>query len=107
MRNHQHHLLYGYVKNSHRNLLNIKDKNQIIDTDNILVNKVKYVNTKFIYGNYLIPRCLPYCGHVNNVFKIIKHGTKIKLPNISNIKTILQEFNPYELREYTIKLRLL
>lgn len=79
----------NYIKDS----LNIKDKNIVIDTENIIVKKVKYIDTKFIYGKLTYtPEVCPCCGHVNESFNIIKYGTKtckIKLPNISNIPTIL------------------
>lgn len=73
--------------------MNIKDKNIVIDTENIIVKKVKYIDTKFIYGKLTYnPKGCPCCGHINEFFNIIKYGSKackIKLPGISNIPTIL------------------
>ena len=81
------------INNYIKDLLNIKDKNIVIDTENIIVKKVKYIDTKFIYGKLTYtPEICPCCGHVNESFNIIKYGTKtckIKLPNISDIPTIL------------------
>lgn len=76
-----------------RNLLDIKDKNIIIDTDKIMVKKVKYVDTKFIYGKLsYTPDCCPCCGSVNENYSIIKHGTKksnIKMLSVCNSPTVL------------------
>lgn len=81
------------INNYIKDLLNIKDKNIVIDTENIIVKKVKYIDTKFIYGKLTYnPKGCPCCGHVNESFNIIKYGSKackIKLPSISNIPTIL------------------
>lgn len=81
------------INNYIKDLLNIKDKNLVIDTENIIVKKVKYIDTKFIYGKLTYnPKACPCCGHVNESFNIIKYGSKackIKLPSISNIPTIL------------------
>ena len=81
------------INNYIKDLLNIKDKNIVIDTENIIVKKVKYIDTKFIYGKLTYnPKACPCCGHVNESFNIIKYGSKackIKLPSISNIPTIL------------------
>ena len=81
------------INNYIKDLLNIKDKNIVIDTENIIVKKVKYLDTKFIYGKLTYtPELCPCCGHVNESFNIIIYGSKtckIKLPNISNIPTIL------------------
>ena len=81
------------INNYIKDLLNIKDKNIVIDTEKIIVKKVKYVDTRFIYGKLTYtPDTCPCCGHVNESFNIIKYGTKtckIKLTNISNLPTIL------------------
>lgn len=81
------------INNYIKDLLNIKDKNIVIDTENIIVKKVKYIDTKFIYGKLTYnPKGCPCCGHINESFNIIKYGSKackIKLPSISNIPTIL------------------
>lgn len=81
------------INNYIKDLLNIKDKNIVIDTEKIIVKKVKYVDTRFIYGKLTYtPDTCPCCGHVNESFNIIKYGTKtckIKLINISNLPTIL------------------
>ena len=42
------------INNYIKNLLNIKYKNIVIDTENITVNIVKYIDTKFIYGKYIL-----------------------------------------------------
>ena len=38
------------INNYIKDLLNIKDKNIVIDTENIIVKKVNYVDTKLIYA---------------------------------------------------------
>lgn len=42
------------INNYIKDLLNIKYKNIVIDTENITVNIVKYIDTKFIYGKYIL-----------------------------------------------------
>ncbi len=60
------------INNYIKDLLNIKDKNIVIDTENIIVKKVKYIDTKFIYGKLTYnPKDCPCCGHVNESFNIL------------------------------------
>lgn len=76
-----------------RNLLNIKDKNIVIDFDKMIVKKVKYIDTKFIYGKLsYTPDFCPCCGCTNVNYSIIKNGTKvsnIKMLNVCNLPTVL------------------
>lgn len=39
------------INNYIRDLLNIKDKNIVIDTENIIVKKVKYIDINLFMGN--------------------------------------------------------
>ena len=55
-----------YINSYVKDLLNIKDKNIVIDTENIIVKKVKYIDTKFIYGKLTYnPKVCRSCGHIN------------------------------------------
>ena len=76
------------------NLLNIKDKNIFISEKNWNEN-IKGINYKIIEGVLSYnPKCCPNCGCINNGYEnIIKWGfrrnCKIKIPNISNKKSLL------------------
>ena len=75
------------------NLLNIKDKNIYI-LNNIEEQVIKNVNHKVIEGILTYkPEYCPICGIINNSNDIIKWGfrknCKIKIPNISNCKSLL------------------
>ncbi|MBP3461407.1 MAG: ISL3 family transposase [Bacilli bacterium] len=77
------------------NLLNIKDKNIYIYTSQLNERKIKGVNYQIIEGilTYIPEYCL-VCGVMNYSHKdIIKWGfkrnCKIKIPNISNKKSLL------------------
>ena len=77
------------------NLLNIKDQNIFINTNNIEERKIKNKNYKIIEGILTYkPKCCPICGVVNNSSNdIIKWGfrknCKIKIPKISNCYSLL------------------
>ena len=77
------------------NLLNIKDQNIFINTNNIEERKIKNKNYKIIEGILTYkPKCCPICGVVNESSNdIIKWGfrknCKIKIPKISNCYSLL------------------
>ena len=76
------------------NLLNIKDQNIFINTNNIEERKIKNKNYKIIEGILTYkPKCCPICGVVNESNDIIKWGfrknCKIKIPKISNCYSLL------------------
>ena len=77
------------------NLLNIKDQNIFINTNNIEERKIKNKNYKIIEGILTYkPKCCPICGVVNGSSNdIIKWGfrknCKIKIPKISNCYSLL------------------
>lgn len=77
------------------NLLNIKDQNIFINTNNIEERKIKNKNYKIIEGILTYkPKCCPICGVVNESSNdIIKWGfrknCKIKIPKISNRYSLL------------------
>ena len=77
------------------NLLNIKDQNIFINTNNIEERKIKNKNYKIIEGILTYkPKCCPICGVVNKSSNdIIKWGfrknCKIKIPKISNCYSLL------------------
>ena len=77
------------------NLLNIKDQNIFINTNNIEERKIKNKNYKIIEGILTYkPKCCPICGVVNESSNdIIKWGfrknCKIKIPKISNCFSLL------------------
>lgn len=77
------------------NLLNIKDQNIFINTNNIEERKIKNKNYKIIEGILTYkPKCCPICGVVNGPSNdIIKWGfrknCKIKIPKISNCYSLL------------------
>ena len=74
-------------------ILNIKDKNVYI-LNNIEEKMIKNVNHKVFEGFLTYkPESCPACGVINNSNDIIKWGfrknCKIKIPNISNCKSLL------------------
>ena len=77
------------------NLLNIKDQNIFINTNNIEERKIKNKNYKIIEGILTYkPKCCPICGVVNESSNdIIKWGfrknCKVKIPKISNCYSLL------------------
>ena len=77
------------------NLLNIKDQNIFINTNNIEERKIKNKNYKIIEGILTYkPKFCPICGVVNESSNnIIKWGfrknCKIKIPKISNCYSLL------------------
>ena len=77
------------------NLLNIKDQNIFINTNNIEERKIKNKNYKIIEGILTYkPKCCPICGVVNESSNdIIKWGfrknCKIKIPKISTCYSLL------------------
>ena len=77
------------------NLLNIKDENIFILSNNLETRKIKGKNYKIIEGILTYsPTCCPCCGAMNKSFNdIIKWGfrknCKIKIPKISNCLSIL------------------
>ena len=77
------------------NLLNIKDQNIFINTNNIEERKINNKNYKIIEGILTYkPKCCPICGVVNESSNdIIKWGfrknCKIKIPKISNCYSLL------------------
>ena len=77
------------------NLLNIKDQNIFINTNNIEERKIKNKNYKIIESILTYkPKCCPICGVVNESSNdIIKWGfrknCKIKIPKISNCYSLL------------------
>ena len=82
------------INNYILNLLNIKDKNIFI-SEKIEIRKIKNVNYKIIEGvlSYK-PDCCPKCGCINKSFDDIiawgwRKNCKIKIPNISNCKSLL------------------
>lgn len=83
------------INNYILNLLNIKDENIYINYNNIQNKIIKGFNYKIIEGFLTyIPKYCPCCGIVNHSSNdIIKWGfrknCKIKIPNISNCKSLL------------------
>lgn len=77
------------------NLLNIKDQNIFINTNNIEERKIKNKNYKIIEGILTYkPKCCSICGVVNESSNdIIKWGfrknCKVKIPKISNCYSLL------------------
>lgn len=77
------------------NLLNIKDENIFIFSNNIKNKIIKGINHKIIKGILTYkPHYCPCCGVINETYHdIIKWGfrknCKIKIPNISNCKSLL------------------
>src|SRR5574344_348040 len=77
------------------NLLNIKDKNIYILTNNEIYKTIKNKNYRIIEGILTYtPEYCPCCGVINGGYNdIIKWGfkknCKVKIPNISNCKSLL------------------
>ena len=76
------------------NLLNIKDKNIFI-FEKVEMRKIKGINYKIIEGilSYT-PEYCPNCGHINESHNDIiawgyRKNCKVKIPNISNQKSLL------------------
>ena len=76
------------------NLLNIKDENIFIN-QKVEEREIKNINYKVIEGflSY-IPKCCPNCGCINESHNDIiawgwRKNCKIKIPNISNQKSLL------------------
>lgn len=82
------------ISNCIRELLNIKDKNIVFSDNCISFKKEDDIETQFIKGTLVnnIPSHCHKCGCVNELYSLIKNGTKtvsVKLPKVSNKKTVL------------------
>lgn len=95
------------------NLLNIKDKNVFILSNKLENRKIKGINYQIIEAILTYnPNSCPICGCINNSTNdIIKWGfrknCKVKIPNISNCKSLMLLTNVIKVLLILLKIKIL